>query len=234
MTRHTDCIIVAAGSGTRLGAGRPKAFVRLAGAPLFVHSLRQFAGHAAIGRIVVVVPAALTEEANRIIAGLCVAKDIKVVAGGKHRWHSVKNGVEACTGKWVLIHDAARPFVTLRVIDAVIVASARYDAVIAATPEVDTVRGFSGDRALETLDRSKIVRVQTPQMFLRDKLLAAFERARFLAAPPTDEAMLMETAGIPVGIAQGDPLNFKITSKEDLELAEALCGKRGENTPHKK
>ncbi len=177
--------------------------------------------------MILVVPLAMMKKARSIVSGLQIKKEISIVAGGEHRWQSVKNGVEAAAGAWVLIHDAARPFVTHRIITAVVAASARYDAVIAGTPEVDTVRRFSGDRAMETLDRTAIVRVQTPQIFLRDKLLAAFEYARSLASPPTDEAILMETTGIPVGIAKGDPLNFKITTKEDLEIAEALCKSRG-------
>jgi 2-C-methyl-D-erythritol 4-phosphate cytidylyltransferase len=227
LNMQTDCIIVAAGSGKRLGAKTPKAFVSLCGKPLFVHSLLVFARHRSIASMILVAPMAMMKKARSIVSGLQIKKEIIIVAGGEHRWQSVKNGVEAAAGTWVLVHDAARPFVTHRIVTSVIAASARYDAVIAATPEVDTVRRFIGDRAMETLDRTAIVRVQTPQIFLRDKLLAAFELARSLASPPADEAMLMEAAGIPVGIAAGDPLNFKITTKEDLEIAEALCKCRG-------
>jgi 2-C-methyl-D-erythritol 4-phosphate cytidylyltransferase len=225
MDKTIDAIIVAAGSGARLQADVPKAFVPLAGKPLFVHSLLQFAAHPAIGRIIIVVPEAMRTDAEHIAEKLHTRKDIAIVAGGKHRWQSVKNGVDASSAEWVMVHDAARPFVSQAVINNVIAASARYSAVIAVTPEVDTVRKFSGDRALETVDRAGIVRVQTPQMFLRQTLLSAIEQAAFLTSPPTDEAMLMETAGIPVGIAAGDPLNFKITTKEDLILSEALCAK---------
>jgi 2-C-methyl-D-erythritol 4-phosphate cytidylyltransferase len=222
----TDCIIVAAGKGKRLAMAFPKAFVKLAGKPLFIHSLLQFAGHKAISRIIVVVPAAMIQKARRIAADLHLNKEIKFVAGGEHRWQSVKNGVGASKAGWVLIHDSARPFVTRKVIDAVLAAAGKYDAVIAATPEHDTVRRFSGDRALGTIDRNELIRVQTPQLFLRNKLLDAFEHAASLASPPTDEAMLMERAGVAVGVAPGDPLNFKITTKEDLRLAEAFCRQR--------
>jgi 2-C-methyl-D-erythritol 4-phosphate cytidylyltransferase len=222
-----DSIIVAAGSGVRLGADVPKAFVPLAGKPMYIHSYLQFAAHPAIGRIIIVVPGTRVEETKNEIKGLGYSKEAIVVAGGRHRWQSVKNGVDASSADWVMIHDAARPFVSQAVINAVIALSDRYNAVIAGTPEVDTIRKFSGDRAQETLDRSSVVRVQTPQLFLREKLVSALDHAPFLSAAPTDEAMLMETAGIPVGIALGDPLNFKITTKEDLVLAEALCDKRG-------
>jgi|WetSurMetagenome_2_1015567.scaffolds.fasta_scaffold00234_19 2-C-methyl-D-erythritol 4-phosphate cytidylyltransferase len=230
--KSADCIIVAAGSGTRLGAKTPKAFVRLGDAPLFAHSLLMFAKHPAIGKIILVVPPAMTGKTRRLVSSLRVKKEIVVVKGGTHRWQSVKNGVESSTAQWVMIHDSARPFVTKAVVDAVIVASAKYDAVIAATPEVDTVRKFSGDRAGETLDRNEIVRVQTPQLFNRAALLSSFRLAETLPVPPTDEAMLMEKSGTAVGIARGDPLNFKITTKEDFEMARALW-ERG-NSPQRR
>jgi 2-C-methyl-D-erythritol 4-phosphate cytidylyltransferase len=221
-----DCIIVAAGSGKRLGAKIPKAFVRLGGQPLFVHSLLTFAAHKAVGRLIVVAPPAMVPRTRRIVNRFCLRKEVTVVPGGEHRWQSVKNGVGASEATWVMIHDSARPFVAPAVIDAVLHAARRFDAVIAAIPEVDTVRKFSGDRAGETLDRSVIVRVQTPQLFLRAKLLLAFDAATRLSSPPTDEALLMEALGAAVGIAQGDALNFKITTQGDLELAEALWEKR--------
>jgi 2-C-methyl-D-erythritol 4-phosphate cytidylyltransferase len=223
--KSVDCIIVAAGSGMRLGSKTPKAFVRLGDKPLFVHSVARFAAHKAIGAIIVVAPPVLVLRTRRIVHGLGIKKGVVVVAGGEHRWQSVKNGVDASEADWVLIHDSARPFVSSAVIDAVLALSRKYRAVIPALPEVDTVRTFAGDRAGKTLDRSKIVRVQTPQMFLRTALLAAFQRAASLVSPPTDEAMLMEASGTAVGISNGDPLNFKITTKEDLEMARALWEK---------
>jgi len=124
---------------------------------------------------------------------------------------------------WVLIHDAARPFVTAEVIDSVLSKRADFDCVITATPEVDTVRTFEDDsRCGVTLDRSKMLRVGTPQMFRRELLLSSFEQIKNIAAPPTDEAALFEHLGIPVGYSWGDPLNFKITTEADLKIARAL------------
>jgi 2-C-methyl-D-erythritol 4-phosphate cytidylyltransferase len=223
-----DTVIVAAGSGKRLGARTPKAFVALAGRPLFVHSLLRFARHKNISRIIIVAPPSMVGRMRRVCSLYLGGKKVTVVGGGVHRWQSVKNGVAASQADWVLIHDAARPFVTAAVIDAVISASKKYAAVIAATAEVDTVRKFRYDRAMETLDRNEIVRVQTPQLFVRKKLLKAFSHASRLSSPPTDEAVLMERAGTAVGIAPGDPLNFKITTKEDLALAEAWCSRNNQ------
>lgn len=222
MKQKTDCIIVAAGSGKRLGAKTPKAFVRLADMPMFVHSLLVFAGHPSISRIILVVPSTMIKKTRSIVKKYSIKKELVIIAGGVHRWQSVKNGVEASQAEWVMIHDSARPFVTRTIIDAVLSAAKKYDAVIAATPEVDTVRRFMGDLAGETLDRNGLVRVQTPQLFRRALLAEAFKHAASLSSAPTDEAMLMEAAGIPVGIAPGGPLNFKITTKEDFEIAEAL------------
>ncbi|HMD67857.1 MAG TPA: 2-C-methyl-D-erythritol 4-phosphate cytidylyltransferase [Chitinivibrionales bacterium] len=219
---QTDCIIVAAGSGKRLGAKTPKAFVRLGAKPLFVHSLLVFAAHPSIEKIILVVPSSMLKKTRSIISGLHINKEVTIINGGAHRWQSVKDGVEASAAKWVLIHDCARPFVTRTIIDSVLAASRKYSAVTAATPEVDTIREFAGDRAGKTLDRKGLVRVQTPQLFRRAGLSAAFSHAALLPSPPTDEAMLIQAAGVAVGIAQGDPLNFKITTKEDLKMAEAL------------
>jgi 2-C-methyl-D-erythritol 4-phosphate cytidylyltransferase len=122
-----------------------------------------------------------------------------------------------------MVHDAARPFVTHAVIEAILAKTPHFDAVITATPETDTVRTFNKDRCLTTVDRTKLVRVGTPQLFRAQTLKESFLAARSMDAPPTDEAMLMEKMGIPIGIAWGDPLNFKITTQADLTLAEALC-----------
>jgi 2-C-methyl-D-erythritol 4-phosphate cytidylyltransferase len=223
MNLSLDAIIVAAGSGKRLKARLPKAFVPLAGKPLIVHSLLQLLRHKKINRIIVVAPPSLVDKMRHLCSTYSRKTEITVVAGDTHRWQSVKNGVAASQADWVLIHDAARPFVTAKVIDSVLAAAKKYDAVIPATAEVDTVRKFKGDRAGKTLDRNEIIRVQTPQLFKRKKLLSAFSQAARLSAPPTDDAMLMERAGTPVGIAPGDPLNFKITTREDLALAQAWC-----------
>jgi 2-C-methyl-D-erythritol 4-phosphate cytidylyltransferase len=121
----------------------------------------------------------------------------------------------------VLVHDAARPFVTRAVVDAVLEKKKRYDCVITATPEVDTLRLANGELAGETIDRSKLVKVGTPQLFRRTVLLKAFASARGLSSPPTDEAVLMQHIGVPVALAAGDQANFKITTPADLAMAEA-------------
>ena len=223
-----DCIIVAAGEGKRLGSNVPKAFVDLGGKPLLLHSLECFNAHASINSIVLAVPPDMLHETEKILsAGRCLKKT-SIVPGGKERWQSVQSGVMAASAPWVLVHDAARPFVSHAVIDSVLEKSkaANYDCVITVTPEVDTVRLFKDDRAFETVDRATLIRVGTPQLFKTSLLKNAFLKVETLGMSPTDEAMLMEACGIPVGIAWGDPLNFKITTKSDLMLAEALYARR--------
>jgi 2-C-methyl-D-erythritol 4-phosphate cytidylyltransferase len=218
-----DVVIVAGGAGTRLGASAPKAFVDLCGKPLLRYSIEVFETHALTGAITLVVPAEMMDQAQTLLSGRTSAIKIHIVKGGKERWNSVQNGVSACTSDWIMVHDAARPFVTHAVIEAILEKTPDYDAVITATPETDTVRTFKEDRCLTTVDRTKLVRVGTPQLFRAQTLKESFLAARSMDAPPTDEAMLMEKMGIPIGIAWGDPLNFKITTQADLTLAEALC-----------
>jgi 2-C-methyl-D-erythritol 4-phosphate cytidylyltransferase len=221
-----SAIIVAAGIGSRLGGPTPKGFVRLGGKPLFLHSLEVLLSHGAITEAVLVVPEGFEAEAGAVIASARSGKKTAVVAGGRERWQSVENGVKKTDGEWVLVHDAARPFVTRAVIDAVLEKRDRYDCVITVTPEVDTIRTSAGDLAGDVVDRSKLVRVGTPQLFRREPLLRALAGAPALTSPPTDEAMLMQRIGVPVAIAWGDPANVKITTPADLALAEALIAHR--------
>ena len=215
-------IIVAAGSGSRLGGPTPKGFIRLGRKPLFLYSLEMLLSHKTVAGAVLVVPKGFESRARKIVAGSGIKKKVAIVAGGRERWQSVKNGVRAASTEWVLVHDAARPFVTKAVIKAVLDKGDGYDCVITATPEVDTVRTCSGGRAGRIVDRSRLVRVGTPQLFRRRVLLKAFAAARDLPSPPTDEAALMQRIRVPVALAAGDPANFKITTPADLAIAEAL------------
>ena len=221
-----SAIIVAAGEGKRLGHSTPKAFIDMGGLPLFAHSLKVFDAHDGIAGLVVVASQRMIENAKEAVSALGLQKQVTVVAGGEHRWQSVKNGVEACAAEWVLVHDAARPFVDSQTIDALLEKRISYKCAIVGTPCVDTIRRFENDRCIATIDRNKLIRVGTPQMFHRETLLNAFANAQSLEQPPTDEAMLMEMGGEAVGLAWGNPLNFKITTAQDLELAQALIAAR--------
>jgi 2-C-methyl-D-erythritol 4-phosphate cytidylyltransferase len=222
-----DIVIVAGGSGARLGAPLPKAFITLAGKPLFMHAFDAFESHALTGAIILVVPADMIAKTKAVLSSRKSPKKVNIVEGGKERWLSVQSGAAIASSEWIMVHDAARPFVTHAIIDAVLDKTDRYNAIVTATPETDTVRSIEGDRCLATLDRSTIVRVGTPQLFRAKTLKESFSSAASMPSPPTDEAMLMEKMGVPVGMAWGDPLNFKITTQADLTIAEALCVRKG-------
>lgn len=229
---RASAVIVAAGQGTRLGAGLPKAFVPLGGRPLLTYSLETLASHGGISDVVLVVPAERIEECRHLAALHAPGAAVLVVAGGDHRWQSVATGLNAtgANSEIVLVHDAARPFLSTRVIDALLEKARTYACVITATEVVDTIRTFAGDLAGQTVDRSTLIRVGTPQLFRRADLLRGLQLASTMAQPPTDEAVLMQSMGMAVGIAAGDPLNFKITSQGDLELAEAIIAARSKGS----
>ena len=221
MQHSIDAVIVAGGSGKRLGATVPKAFVELDGKPILFYSLQVLHSHPDINRVILVVPAKWLQSAKKDFSG----ERTMVVAGGEQRWQSVSNGISCSKAKWVMVHDAARPFVTHTVIDNIIEKKSAFDCVITVTPEVDTIRVHEGDRAGETVDRDTLIRVGTPQLFLRDLLLRELKNASQSEKNITDEAVLMQKRGIPVGISWGDPKNFKITTPSDLEIAEAIIAR---------
>ncbi len=224
---NISVVIVAGGMGTRLGAPVPKAFIELGNKPLFIHSLEVFDKYPSVNEIAVIVPDGYIHDTEKIIKGYGIQKEVIVSEGGKERWNSVKNGVDICNkNEWIMIHDAARPFVTDKIIDSLLSLTNDHKSIITATPVVDTIRTFKDDICEETVDRSKLLRVGTPQLFHRDTLLKAFYKAEEMHITPTDEAMLMEEIGEKAAFTWGDPLNFKVTTPGDREIAEALIYRR--------
>lgn len=217
---ETWAILVGAGAGDRLGADRPKAFVRFRGRTMLAASLAVFDDHPAIDGIVCVVPAGYEDRATLVVDDLLADKVSAAVAGGATRARSVAEGLVAvpASAAFVLVHDAARPLVTSELIDRVVAGlTAGAEAVIPGVPMVDTVKRVAGGRVLETLARDELVSVQTPQGFTRAVLAEALE-AEFEGA--TDCASLAEHIGRAVTVVEGDPGNYKITSPEDLARAD--------------
>ncbi len=217
-------IIVAAGPGTRLGAGLPKAFVELAGIPLVVRSLRALLRAPSIAAVVVAVPPASVEQARTVI-GLhgpwrC---PVALIAGGAARQASVRNGVDALgPAELIAIHDAARPFVSSDVVEAAIAAAAQHGAAIVAAPATDTVKQVHPDGWIElTPPRERLWLAQTPQVFRADLIRTAHARAAE-SGDATDDAMLVEQLGARVYVVPGNPENRKITTPDDLRWAEWL------------
>ncbi|MEO7261476.1 MAG: 2-C-methyl-D-erythritol 4-phosphate cytidylyltransferase [Jatrophihabitantaceae bacterium] len=219
-------VIVAAGSGERLGAGMPKALVSLHGRPLLNWALDAFASHPDIDSVVVVAPA---DAVTAVQAG--VGELARVVAGGTSRQRSVDLGLAALDLdiELVLVHDAARPLVEASVISAV-VASLRQgeQAVIPVLPVPDTIKRVdSCGQVIATLDRSELRAVQTPQGFSRAGLVAAHRAAELRSLTDvTDDAGLLEALGIAVRTVAGSQTCFKITTPYDLRLAHAMAAEQ--------
>lgn len=209
-------VIVGGGSGSRLGSDLPKAFVSLGGKPLYQYSLETFASYPRMREVIFVSPEAFC-------AKIC-HDGVTVVGGGVTRQDSVWNGLCALSDAIdvVLIHDAARPFISARVIDRLLAAVGEGVGAIAALPLNDTVKLSRGDSVLETLDRSCLWVAQTPQAFPVPLLKEAYARATAEKWEVTDEASMAERLGATVRLIPGDSRNFKITTPDDLALAETL------------
>jgi 2-C-methyl-D-erythritol 4-phosphate cytidylyltransferase len=218
-------ILVAAGSGERLGGDQPKAFAPLAGRPLLAESLERLERSGWIDAIVVVAPPGWEEPAILLAEELVAAKVASVATGGATRADSVRAGLaEVPAGALaVVVHDAARPLVTDAVIGRVLEPLGEVDGAVPGLSVPDTVKRVRGTDVVETLDRSGLVTVQTPQAFRADVLRAAC--AGDLTGA-TDCASLVERHGGRVRVVEGDPLLLKVTTRQDLEHVEKLLGAR--------
>jgi 2-C-methyl-D-erythritol 4-phosphate cytidylyltransferase len=210
-------LIVAAGSGERLGAPRPKAFVTLAGKPMVQWSVEALRAVPSVERIVVALPEGETAPEGTI-----------GVPGGAVRSASVRAALEAAgPGDPVIVHDAARPLVTAVAVEGTLAALDGADAAIAAAPVADTIKEADADGTVRaTLDRSRLWAVQTPQTFRRDALERALDVDDDTLAAATDDAWLVERAGGTVRVVSAPPENLKITTTADLHRAELLLRDR--------
>jgi 2-C-methyl-D-erythritol 4-phosphate cytidylyltransferase len=240
-------LLVAAGSGERLGAGRPKAFVVLAGRTMLEWSLDALRG-AGIHDIVVAVPPGeaidlqdragtappgevvdLQDRAVTVPAGevIDLGQRVIAVAGGATRSASVRAALAAAPPGDVVVHDAARPLVTPAHFSDALAALYSADCAIAAAPVTDTIKEAGPDgRVVATLDRSRLWAVQTPQAFRRPVLERALAVGDDLLARATDDAWLVERAGGTVRVVESTPANFKVTTAHDLRVAELLLADR--------
>ena len=222
-------IIVAAGSGNRMGMSVPKQYAPLAGLPMLVRTLTPFWSHSEISHIVVVCQAARVGETEALCARhSLLSPRLRFVAGGKRRQDSVLAGLKALAAdtEIVLVHDGARPLVTPALIDRCLAAARRDGAAIAAIEVQDTLkRRDENGRIAATVSRDGLWRAQTPQAARLDLLLAAF--AQFGQVDVTDEAALLAMADTPVTLVAGERENIKVTRPEDLILAEKLLSRPG-------
>jgi len=223
-------IIPAGGSGQRAQTSQPKQFIPLAGKILIDYSIETFLKHPLVRNISLVVPAEyLTSTTERWKN----YPQIKVCEGGKDRWQSVYKGFQNLPPytEGVLIHDAARPFIPAEVLDRCLEALSRMESVVTGLPLADTIKEVQGTQVVQTLDRQKLIGVQTPQAFPYSILTKLYEKLEMGQVPAnqlmTDEAGLLESMSIQVGWVLGSPLLHKITRPEDFLWAEALCKLNG-------
>jgi 2-C-methyl-D-erythritol 4-phosphate cytidylyltransferase len=213
-------IIVAGGSGTRFGAGKPKQFVEILGKPLILHTLERFENCSSIDEIILVLPAGSVENFQK---NFNLTKLKTVVAGGKTRAESVYRGLQAVSDKAeiVAVHDGARPLVSVEEIAATIEKAAETGAACLVAGLSDTIKEVSGGKISGTIGRAKLRRALTPQCFHLEILQKAFAQAD-LSEAVTDECFLVEKLGYEIAIVEGSAKNIKITTPEDLRLAEVL------------
>ncbi|WP_371811819.1 2-C-methyl-D-erythritol 4-phosphate cytidylyltransferase [Brevibacillus sp. HB1.3] len=223
----TGVVIVAAGSGKRMGGQRNKLWLPLAGEPILAHTVRLFATHPDIDEVVLVVSEADHAEVMTLIS----AEKLMVVVtmGGAERQDSVRNGLASLSANcdYVLVHDAARPFVTRKQISDMIKQVQQDQATIMAVPVKDTIKVVGANGLVEsTPARESLWAVQTPQAFRMSLLREAHQAAGAAGKLGTDDAMLVEWLGHPVSIMQGSYENIKITTPDDLWFGEEILRKR--------
>lgn len=224
MTLKAAVIIPAAGFGTRMQADRPKQFLLLDNTPILVHTVQSFISSSCISSIVVVVPKDHIQQTQELLNRFTLDQaNLAIIPGGKRRQDSVKRGLDhlAPDTDIVLVHDGARPLIDKEVIERCYQGAIEKGAVIAAVPVKDTIKRASAERTVDsTIDRSSLWQAQTPQAMRRDLL----ERAYKLNgdADVTDEASLLEKAGIEVHLIHGSETNIKITRPDDLVLAQKI------------
>ena len=225
-----SAVIVAAGKGLRMDKDVPKQYLSLEGRPILGHTLLVFDTCDRIDEIFVVIPAEDFDFCGKnVISPLHLQKRIRLVSGGDRRQDSVYNGLKALNKKTdlVVIHDGVRPFVKSDELEACIDGAIKFGACILGIPASDTLKRVDAAGIIgETLTRDNIWLVQTPQAFKYDLILKAHKAARRDGVGGTDDAFLAERLGIEVRIITGNKNNIKITTREDLAVAQAIFDKR--------
>lgn len=220
-------IVVAGGAGRRMKGDVPKQFLLLDGRPIVDLAIDALAASPQIDGILIALPPSLPEEVKDTFRGR--PKVIGVVDGGEERQDSVENALAAVPPgtEVLLVHDAVRPFVSLKLLEQCVALAREHGAVVPVVPLRDTVKGWDrAKKTLTTVDRSLLFRAQTPQAFRSDILQEAYAKAKAVGRRGTDDASLVEAAGYPVMPIPGEEANLKITVPEDLHMAEGMIGGR--------
>ncbi|MBI4846762.1 MAG: 2-C-methyl-D-erythritol 4-phosphate cytidylyltransferase [Candidatus Omnitrophica bacterium] len=230
--KNIIAIVPAAGVGKRLGLKQAKPYLLIDGKPLLIYCLEVLENSNRIKKIILVTEKNNLAKAARIVRRFGIGKVSAIVAGGKTRSESVRNGLKAINenADFVIIHDGARPFINKKLIDRCIDAVCKYKAVTCAVSCTSTIKAADQNlNVIETLDRNKLWQVQTPQAFSFSLIKAAFNQNKKRKMEFFDDASLVESMGQHVKIVKGLYNNIKITTKEDLLLAKAIlrAGNRG-------
>ncbi|WP_285769182.1 2-C-methyl-D-erythritol 4-phosphate cytidylyltransferase [Peribacillus sp. SI8-4] len=221
-----DVVIPAAGQGKRMKAGMNKLFIELSGIPIIVHTLRVFEEDPDCRKIILPINLAERDYFNQLMAAYGINKVKELVNGGGERQQSVYNGLQHADAEIVLVHDGARPFIERGQISELCEAASLHGGAVIAVPVKDTIKKAMDNRILETVERSSLWAVQTPQAFRISTLKRAHEQAEAEAFLGTDDASLLEWIDEQVVIIEGNYDNIKITTQEDLYFAEAILHKQ--------
>jgi 2-C-methyl-D-erythritol 4-phosphate cytidylyltransferase len=221
-----EIIVLAAGQGKRMKAGRNKQFLTIQNVPLIIHTLQKFEQDPWCSGIVLVVNEKEVEIFEELLIEYPIQKVQSLTAGGDERQHSVYNGLKSLKqAQMVLIHDGARPFVQQNTIHELVEKAASDKAAVLAVPVKDTIKRVDQGTVIETVERSSLWAIQTPQAFLFDVVMDAHEKEKTNEYLGTDDASLVEKAGQKVSIVEGNYDNIKLTTPEDLLYAEAILTK---------
>lgn len=217
-------IIVAGGTGQRMGSVVPKQFLEVEGKPILLHTIHQFIAAFSDIQLVIVLPEAYIEEGKKLLAKNGIVNHVKFVAGGDTRFQSVKNGLTSVKeSAIVFVHDAVRCLLTPALIQRCYQQAIERGSAIPAVSSTDTVRLMEGN-GHKLVDRENVMQIQTPQTFQSDILLKAFEQA--YQPKFTDEANVVEASGVPVYLVDGEFENIKITRPLDMAIASYILSKR--------
>jgi 2-C-methyl-D-erythritol 4-phosphate cytidylyltransferase len=224
LNRHTVALIMAAGRGDRFEGVAPKQLALVSGRPMVAWSIERFAACTGVDEIYLVIPPGQTDAWRAAMAEPSGEHVSVVVEGGERRQDSVRLGVEALpeTATHVLVHDAARPCLSLALLDRMVAALNKHGAVVPAVPAVDTLVVSTGDAVDAIVNRTNIAGVQTPQAFETQLLLRAHRKAFADGLKSSDDGSLVLALGERVATVAGDHTNIKITYPEDVAIAEAI------------
>ena len=224
-----SAVILAAGSSQRMG--KDKTFMEVGSMPVLLRTLNAFEKSAHVDEIIVVTRADKIQDTADLCSGNGISKLRMVIGGGATRMESALAGVSACrkNAKLIAIHDGARPFVSQELISRTVYAAEKFVSAVPAIPSTDTLKEVDENGVvISTPDRSRIFRVQTPQIFHADMIKGALTKAANDHLPITDDCSAMDMMGVKTHIVEGDLDNIKLTTPNDIVTAEAILKNRGE------